>query len=120
MKKYTATIAVEKMEFYAFHGCYDTEKRVGNHFLVSLWLDTDLDAAAASDRIEDTVNYLTVYRLVAAEMETVSNLLEHVAGRIVEALYDRFPQLEKATVEVSKLSPPLGGPVGRTSVRLSR
>jgi dihydroneopterin aldolase len=120
MKKYTATIAIENMEFYAFHGCYDTEKRVGNHFRVSLRLEADLDAAAASDRIEETINYLTVYELVAGEMRIVSDILEHVAGRIVEALYARFPQLERVTVEVSKLAPPLGGPVERTSVTLTR
>jgi dihydroneopterin aldolase len=120
MKKYTGTIEIENMEFYAFHGCYDTEKRVGNHFRVSLWLETDLSAAAESDRIDETVNYLTVYRLVADEMKTVSNLLEHVAGRIVEALYARFPSLEKVTVKVSKMTPPLGGPVEKTSVVLSR
>ncbi len=120
MKKYTGTIEIENMEFYAFHGCYDTEKRVGNHFRVSLRLAVDLNAAAQSDRIDETVNYLTVYELVAGQMSTVSNLLEHVAARILEALYARFPQLEKATVEVSKLNPPLGGPVEKTSVVLTR
>lgn len=117
---YTGTIEIENMEFYAFHGCYDTEKRVGNHFLVSLRLETDLDAAAATDRIAETVNYLEVYQTVAAEMAVVSNLLEHVAGRIIEAVYARFPQVRKATVKVSKLTPPLGGPVGKSSVTLTR
>ena len=120
MKKYTATIEIENMEFYAFHGCYDTEKRVGNHFRVSLWLDTDVDAAAQGDWIEQTVNYLSAYEVVAAEMHIVSNLLEHVAARIVEALYDRFPALTRVIVKVSKLSPPLGGPVEAASVTLSR
>lgn len=119
-KKYTGTIEIEDMEFYAFHGCYDTEKRVGNHFRVSLWIDTDLDAPARSNRIADTVNYLEVYETVAAEMAVVSDILEHVAARIIEAVYTRFPNLEKVTVKVSKLSPPLGGAVGKTSVSLTR
>ncbi|MDR0955384.1 MAG: dihydroneopterin aldolase [Rikenellaceae bacterium] len=118
--KTIGTIAIEEMEFYAFHGCYDTEKRVGNHFRVSLWIEADLGAAAASDRMTDTVNYLEVYETVAGEMQRVSNLLEHVAGRIVEAVYARFPGVEKVTVKVSKLNPPLGGPVGKTSVTLTR
>ena len=119
-KKYTGTIEIEEMEFYAFHGCYDTEKRVGNHFRVSLWLDADLDAPARSNRIADTVNYLEVYETVAAEMAVVSDILEHVAARILDAVCARFPQIEKATVKVSKLAPPLGGPVGKTSVILTR
>ena len=120
MSKYTGTIEIENMEFYAFHGCYDTEKRVGNRFLVSLWLNADLDRPAAGDRVADTINYLDVYETVAAEMAVVSNILEHVAARIVEAVYARFPQLGKVTVKVSKLSPPLGGPVAKASVVLTR
>lgn len=118
--KYTGTIEIENMEFYAFHGCYDTEKRVGNHFLVSVWLHTDLDTPAATDDLYTSVNYLEVYELVRAQMGVTSNILEHVAARIVESLYARFPQLEKATVKVSKLAPPLGGPVEKTSVVLTR
>ena len=120
MTKYTGTIEIENMEFYAFHGCYDTEKRVGNHFLVSVWLDADLDAPATTDDLNTSINYLQVYELVRAEMNITSNILEHVAGRILESLYVHFPQLQKATVKVSKLSPPLGGPVGKTSVALTR
>lgn len=119
-KRYTGTIELEEMEFYAFHGCYDTEKRVGNPFRVSLRLEVDLDAAATSDKMEDTVNYLSAYQVVAGEMQTVSNLLEHVAARILEALYVRFPAIRKATVKVSKLAPPLGGAVSASSVTLTR
>ena len=118
--KYRGSIELEGMEFYAFHGCYETEKRVGNHFRVSLRLETGLDAAAQTDSMDDTINYQAVYEVVAGEMKVVSNLLEHVAARIVEALYDRFPPLEKVTVKVSKLSPPLGGPVEKASVVLTR
>jgi len=118
--KYTGTIEIEDMEFYAFHGCYDTEKRVGNHFLVSVRLDTNLDLPAVSDQVIDTINYLEVYETVAAEMAAVSNILEHVAARIIEAIYARFQGLEKVQVKVSKLTPPLGGPVGKTTVVLTR
>ncbi len=119
-QKYTGTIELADMEFYAFHGCYETEKRVGNHFRVSVRLEADLDAAAASDRMEDTINYLSVYEAVAAEMQVVSNLLEHVAARILDTLYARFPAIRKATVKIAKLSPPLGGPVGASAIVLSR
>lgn len=118
--KYISTIEVENMKFYAYHGCYDTEKRVGNHFLVSVKLDVDLDQPVASDKVDDTINYLQVYDIVKDQMGIVSNILEHVAGRIVEALYAQFPQLQKVTVKVSKMFPPLGGHVEKTSVTLTR
>ncbi len=32
------TITLERMEFHAFHGCYDLEQQVGNRFEVDLTL----------------------------------------------------------------------------------
>ncbi|MCD8185308.1 MAG: dihydroneopterin aldolase [Rikenellaceae bacterium] len=118
--KYCGAIELEEMEFYAFHGCYELEKKVGNHFRVSLRMEADLDLPALSDRVQDSVNYVEAYQIVAAEMANPSNILEHVAARILEAVYDRFPQLKRVTVKVSKLAPPVGGPVGKTLVELTR
>jgi dihydroneopterin aldolase len=58
---------------------------------------------------------------VKEEMEKKSKLLENIAGRIINRIYDQFEGLEKVTVKVSKINPPMGG--GRTekvSVILSR
>jgi len=119
-QKYTGAIEITDMEFYAFHGCYDTEKKVGNHFLASVRLEADLDRPAASEKVGETISYLDVYETVAAEMKIVSNILEHVAARIIEAIYARFEGVGRVTVTLSKLTPPLGGPVGRATVVLTR
>ena len=42
-------------------------------------------------------------------MEVPSHLLEHVADRIGSAVLDGFPGVERLTVKVTKLNPPLGG-----------
>lgn len=118
--KQTGTIQIEGMEFYAFHGCYDLEKQVGGRFLVDVALEADLTEAVATDDVRATINYQEVYHLTAAEMATPSDILEHVAGRILDALYGRFPELVRASVKVSKMRPPLGGPVERASVTLAR
>lgn len=111
-------IEIENMEFYAYHGCFEAERVVGNRYLVYARLEYDCATAAASDRVEDALNYQTAYGVIAKEMAVPSHLLEHVAHRILEALREAFPQLEKATVKVSKMNPPLGGQVGCTSVTL--
>jgi dihydroneopterin aldolase len=116
----TGLIEIENMEFYAFHGCYEAEKQVGGRFLVTVAVEADLAEAAASDDVRRTIDYSEVYRLTAAEMAIPSDILEHVAGRILGALYRRFPELLRATVKVSKMQPPLGGPVEKTSVTLTR
>ncbi len=113
-------IELEKMEFFAYHGCYEQEQVVGNRFLVDLTLTTDCKKPQETDNIEDALNYLKVYELVQAEMEEPSHLLEHVAGRILDRLYAHFSQIEGATIKVRKMNPPLGGKLESVSVSLSR
>ena len=107
------------MEFYAFHGHYREEQIVGNHFLVDVTIETDTDKAGKSDELRDTLNYQTAYLVVKREMETTSNLLEHIATRILDALYNELSGIIKASVKVSKLNPVMGGRIGRVSVELT-
>src|SRR5665648_112609 len=113
-------IRIEDMEFYAFHGHYREEQIVGNHFLVDVTIDTDTSAASESDDLKDTVNYQEAYLVVKREMEIKSHLLEHIAKRILDALYSDFKGIEKITVRVSKMNPVMGGRIGRVSVEISR
>lgn len=111
-----AKIILENMEFYAFHGCYAEERKIGCTYRVSVELTLDLDAACRSDQLSDTINYETVYQLVKCEMEQPSNLIEHVAFRIKQSLLAAFPTLEGVTVTLTKLAPPLGGKIESAKV----
>jgi len=113
-------IRIEDMEFYAFHGHYREEQIVGNHFMVDVAIETDTDKAGKSDELRDTLNYQKAYLVVKREMEITSKLLEHIATRILDALYNELPGVKKATVKVSKLNPVMGGRIGRVSVELTR
>ena len=116
MKK--AVINLDNMEFYAFHGCYEEERVVGNRFRVDLSLTIDADIAAASNSVADTVNYLDVYLCVREEMMKKSRILEHVAARILDAVTERFPCVLSVRVRVAKMAPPLGGQVESVSVEM--
>ncbi len=113
-------IEIENMEFYSYHGHYREEKIIGNRFLVGLQITTSVVKASETDDLNDTLNYQMAYDIVKEQMRIKSNLLENVAGRIIDNLYKCFPSIEKATVKVSKMNPPLGGQIGRVSVTLSR
>jgi dihydroneopterin aldolase len=115
-----AKIELEDMEFYASHGCYDLEQKVGNRFIVNLKMTVEVEEAAYNDDISKTVNYLEVYELVARQMAIPSRILENVALRILEALSATYTdRLKTAEVKVSKLARPLGGPLSRVSVTMS-
>ena len=113
-------IRIEDMEFYAFHGHYHEEQIVGSHFMVDVMIETDTGKAGRSDELHDTLNYQTAYLIVKREMEKTSNLLEHIATRILDALFAELPGIIKASVRVSKLNPVMGGRIGRVSVEVSK
>ena len=114
-----AIIAINDMRFYAHHGCFEQERAIGTHFRVDLRFDTDTASAELSDNIADTVSYLDVYQIVKSEVLQPSNLLEHVARRICDAVMLQFPEIKDVTAVVYKLNPPLGGNMESVSVEVS-
>ena len=114
-------IELENIEIYAHHGCFETERVVGNKFLVQARLTADCSKAAESDCIDDALNYQTAYDIIEREMKIPSALLEHVTQRILNALFAQFPsQLKEARITVSKIAPPLRGHVQKASVTMTR
>jgi len=114
-------IVIEEMEFYAFHGHYQEEQIVGNRFLVDLKMEADLTEPADSDNLNDAVNYQQAYQIIKNEMRrTKSNLLENIGKRILDALYAEMEGIEKATIRIRKLNPPMGGPIKSVGIKMSR
>ncbi|MDR1973956.1 MAG: dihydroneopterin aldolase [Bacteroidales bacterium] len=113
------TIKLEKMKFYAFHGCFKEENIIGNHFEVDLQIEADTSVAEKTDNVEDTVNYALLYEVVKKEMAVTSKTIEQVASRILTGTKTMFPQIIQATVRVSKLNPAVGGEVERASVTVT-
>ena len=101
-------IRLEKLRFRAFHGVLPQERTVGGDFEVTLRIGYPWQQAMESDAVGDTLDYAAVYRLVQAEMALPSQLLEHVAGRIVKALLRDFPQITSVDLWLTKVTPPMG------------
>ena len=108
------------MEFFAYHGCYKEEQLVGNRFEVNLTLEASSNEATHTDSLADALNYQHAYEIVKREMTIPSHLLEHVGGRILDALFKELNLLVSASIKVSKLNPPIGGKMEKVSVTLTR
>ena len=113
-------IALEGMEFFAFHGFYDEEQKIGNKYGVDLYIETDLHAAAASDDLHETVNYETLYNIVLEQMNEPARLLEHNGHRVMEQVTAIFPKVKKVKINIYKFNPPLGGICNRAIVTLEK
>ena len=101
-------VRLEKLRIRAFHGVLPQERTVGGDFTVTLRIGYPWEQAMESDDVADTLNYAAVYELVKREMAVPSKLLEHVAGRMAEAICQAFPQVTSIDLELTKLNPPLG------------
>ena len=101
-------IFLRGLRFHAFHGVMPQERQVGGDFILDIRVGYPLERAMTSDEVQDTLNYASLYELVAQEMGQPSKLLEHVAGRIVKAIGNAFPQVSSIDLTLTKQNPPMG------------
>jgi 7,8-dihydroneopterin aldolase/epimerase/oxygenase len=111
-------IALEGLEFHAFHGVYPHERESGNFFEVDITVETDFSKAAATDELLGTVNYETLFKIVKDEMEQPSKLLETVAEKVANDVLEVFPNVVSVEFKISKLNPPIGGKCRKATVSL--
>jgi dihydroneopterin aldolase len=112
-------IHLEQMEFYAYHRHYREEQIVGNKFLVDVIIETDMTVPAGTDDLADALNYQAAYKLIRKGMEIKSKLLDNIAKRIMDVLYREMSGIQKLTVTIRKMTPPVGGKMKSVSVTLS-
>ena len=108
MRITSSYISLRNVRFHAFHGVMPQERKVGADFLVNLRVGYPLEQAMQSDEVGDTLNYAALYEVVKTEMMQPSNLLEHVAGRIADAIVKCFPQVTSIDLDLTKQNPPMG------------
>jgi dihydroneopterin aldolase len=113
-------VSLEGLEFFAYHGYYEEEQKVGNKYAVDIKVAADFKQAALDDSLAETVNYEKLYELIAKEMKIPSRLLENIGERITAAVFNEFEQIEKIEVSVSKFNPPIGGVCTRAKITIKR
>ena len=86
---------------------------------VELW--ADLLVAAQSDRIEDAIDYEAACRLVQEVTAARKyQLVESLAHEILVALLRRFPQVQRGTIRLRKVSLPFIADLECVEVELER
>ena len=119
-KKKLGLIKLKNIKVYAYHGCLVEEKKIGSDYRIDLTVKADLTDSAASDKLSDTVDYVHLNKIVKEEMAIRSKLLEHAAERILVRILDEISMVEKVTVDVSKINPPIGGNVEMVTIRRTK
>ncbi|PSR01159.1 MAG: hypothetical protein BRD50_09125 [Bacteroidetes bacterium SW_11_45_7] len=83
-------IAIEGMQFYAHHGYYKEEQKIGGQYKVDVYLRAKLEEAAQEDMLVKTINYENIYAVISEEMTGKSQLIEYVAKKNPEPHQDRI------------------------------
>lgn len=114
------TIELSGLVLFGHHGYLEEERRLGQRFLVDLWVDVHGDATE-TDRIEDTVDYRRLAGLVREVFAGPERLLlEGLAGAVADGILERFGAVERARVRVRKPDVVLDPPVEHAAVVVER
>mgnify|MGYP003631223139 CR=1 FL=1 len=113
-------ITVKNIRVYAYHGCLDEEGKIGSDYRVDVSVKANLRKSAQSDQLTDTVDYVHLNKIVKEEMAIRSKLLETVANKILDRILGEISLVNKATVAVSKINPPIGGNVAMVTIEMSK
>lgn len=113
-------IYLKNVRCYCFHGCLKEESIIGSEYLVNLWAKGALGKASLTDKIDDAIDYVFLNKVIVEEMSIPSKLLETVAERILNRVLNDDNRIQKITVSVSKICPPINGDVESVAVKLSK
>jgi dihydroneopterin aldolase len=114
-------IIIEGMRFYGYHGVLAEEKALGQKFTVDAVLYLPLRKAGQSDSLEDTVNYAAVYdRIRDIVTGTPYNLLEALAERLCEEIFECSPLISRITLRLRKPEAPINGLFDSVGVEIDR
>ena len=113
------TVKVENIKIYAFHGCMNEEKVIGSGYVVNITAICFVNKEVFQDVISGTVDYVDLARIAKQEMSIRAKLLEVVVKRIIDRSFEEITVLNKISVTVSKINPPINADVEAVSVTMA-
>jgi dihydroneopterin aldolase len=116
----SGSIEVRGLRVVAAHGALPGEQERPQPFEVDFDVEVDAGKAAASDDLQDAVDYGRLVELAAWVVRgSPFRLLETLAEAVAEALV-ATPGVVSASVTVRKLRPPVPEDVASAGVRVTR
>jgi dihydroneopterin aldolase len=110
------TIELTELIFYAYHGLYEEEKKLGASFEVNAAIQY-LPAKLPVENIDETVDYTQVYAIIKTMMNEPIELLETLVSKMAAQILSTFSQVQQVDISVKKLNPPIIAFKGHIAVR---
>lgn len=114
-------IHIKDLELYCHHGVFPEENTLGQKFLISATLYTDLRKAGLTDDLTKSIHYGEVSHLMKDYMQKhTRKLLEAVVEGLAQELLCNVPGLSRVRLELKKPWAPIGLPLDTVSVEIER
>ena len=113
------TISLNGAEFFAYHGFYPEEQKLGNKFFVDVSVSFEPLKDLHQDKLINTVDYEKLHDIITAQMKVTKKLIETVAQGIADEIKIEYPFAESIRIAIKKINPPLSGKVNYSAIEIT-
>lgn len=112
-------IKISGLVIYAYHGVFESEKELGQTFLIDC--EFSMDTSSCNDELEKTINYGEVSSAIVHFCQANRyDLLETLANQLSAHLLLAYPLMEEVTITVHKPHAPISTPFADVSLSVTR
>ncbi len=114
-------IIIKGLKIFGNHGVHDFEKINGQNFYVDTIVDTTKLEGYESDKLKETISYSDIIKVIKKTFTEKSyNLIERVAEKISENIFNNFKEVLSLEVTVKKPQAPIKEDVEYVAVKIKR
>ena len=96
-------IVIEGLRVETVVGCFAWERQILQPLLLDLTIYNDLQRAALSDELDDTLNYAYICELAALTIQQAQpKLIEHAAHLVMKVFFETFASIESISIHIRK------------------
>jgi 7,8-dihydroneopterin aldolase/epimerase/oxygenase len=109
------SIHLKQVRFFAYHGIFEEEKRLGNEYEVDIKIQCS-STGVIIQHLHQTIDYSLVYSMLKERMQQPTALLETIASEFSHLILKTFPMADLIVFEIHKMYPPIEAMVGQVGV----
>lgn len=114
-------INLKNIVLYGYHGVTAEEGKIGCRFNLGINCGVDLNKAAQTDDVDDTISYALIFDAVQFSFsEQRFNLLETLSQHIVDHLFAHFATIEWVQIAIDKPEAPMPVVTGEFGIKITR
>ena len=114
-------IIIKNLKLFCYHGVNPEEKEDGQNFIFDIVAGVDLISPCETDNVDDTVSYAKMIKTIRrVSLSQKDDLIERVAQRIVDALFEEYEKIKTLKVTVKKPEAPMKADFEYVAVEIER